>query len=243
MPILVGIDGTDDSWILNDKRNDRYDVDFEKSFVRKLCKGTGKRQYFRGPLADGGYLWQAINEGVTFIRNQKRIYPNETVLLTGYSRGALGAIVIAKKLKELNIKVRALMMFDCVDRHIAHDADVIPDNVEYVCHVIRNPKARSRATFGNDGMRFNPRTTNFPQATMFMCTHGGMGGVPWKVPPGGNPNDFIDEGTLEALASPVRSEPVWTSTTQVTYAEDAAVSEMVWQHVQPFLLKHGFFIV
>jgi Thioesterase domain len=240
MPILVGIDGTDDSWRLTDERNARYDRNFANSFVRRLCAGKNNGRYYRGPLADGGYLHIAINEGVTFIQSKKRSFPNEPVLLTGYSRGALGAVVIAQRLKDLNIQVKALMMFDCVDRHVAYDADVIPDNVEFVCHVIRNPAARSRATFGNDGMNYNPRTTNFPRATMFMCTHGGMGGVPWTVPAGGNPNDFIDEGTMEALASPVRNEPVWTYRTNVTYAQDAAESQRVWRHVQPFLNTHGF---
>lgn len=241
MPILVGIDGTDDSWRLNAARNARYDAAFAKSFVRQLCPDNkNNAKYYRGPLADGGYLHVAINEGVEFIRTRKRALPNEQVLLTGYSRGALGAVVIAKRLKDLNIKVRALMMFDCVDRHVAFDADVIPDNVEYVCHVIRNPAARSRATFGNDGMRYNPRTTNYPTATMFMCTHGGMGGVPWT---GGAADELIDEGTAEALASPVRMEPVWTYRTNVTYERDAAESRRVWDHVQPFLTTHGFFRV
>lgn len=241
MGILVGIDGTDDSWILNEERNRRYDHDFENSFVRKLCHGKTNGRYYRGPLADGGYLWQSVDGGVDFIKTKKSVLPDEPVLLTGYSRGALGVVVIAQRLKDLNIKVRALMMFDCVDRHVAYDASVIPDNVEFVCHVIRNPAARSRATFGNDGMKYNPRTTNYPQATMYMCTHGGMGGCPWVIPKGGDANDLIDEGTAEALASPVRNEPFWTYKTNVTYAQDKAISRDVWTDVQPFLTTHGFF--
>ncbi len=243
MPILVGIDGTDDSWRLTDARNERYDKAFKNSFVRWLCAKKTNGIYYRGPLADGGYLWQSINGGVEFIQTKRRTLPDEPILLTGYSRGALGAVVIAKKLNDLNIKVKALMMFDCVDRHIAHDAAVIPDNVEFVCHVIRNPAARSRATFGNDGMQYNPRTTNYPQATMFMCTHGGMGGCPWPVPEGGDVNDFIDEGFAEDYFSPVRTGPVWNYHTNVTYAQDAAVSKQVWGHVQPFLNTHGFYKV
>ncbi len=240
MPILVGIDGTDDSWRMTAERNARYDRNFANSFVSRLCRGKSNGRYYRGPLVDGSFLYVGINEGVRFIQRKKRVKPNEPVLLTGYSRGGLGAVVIAKKLKNLNINVSALMLFDCVDRHPGFDADVIPDNVANVCHVIRDPRARSRATFGNDGLRYHPRSTNFPRATMFMCTHGGMGGVPWRVPDGAKETDFIDEGNAEAFASPVRMEPVWTYRTRITYAQDARVSEQVWRHVQPFLTTHGF---
>ena len=243
MPILVGVDGTDDSWNLNDARNTRYDKAFAKSFVSLLCKNKGNGKYFRGPLADGGYLWQSINGGVSFIAEKKRQRKDDTVLLTGYSRGALAAVAIAKKLKQQNIKVKALMMFDCVDRDMVNDAEIIPDNVENVCHVIRNPAARSRATFGNDGMKYYPNSTKYEGPTMFMCTHGGMGGVPWEMPKGGNPNDFIDEGAAEAWFSPVRREPVWTYRTNVTYAQDEKISKDVWGHVQTFLRTQGYFNV
>jgi pimeloyl-ACP methyl ester carboxylesterase len=243
MPILVGIDGTDDSWVLNEARNARYDKAFAKSFVSTLCKKKGNAKYFRGPLADGGYLWQSINEGAAFIVEKKRIKKDEPVLLTGYSRGALAAICVAKKLKEEKIKVKALMMFDCVDRDMANDAEVVPDNVENVCHVIRNPAARSRATFGNDGMKYFPNSTKYLTPTMFMCTHGGMGGVPWEMKKGGDPNEFIDEGAAEAWFSPVRNGPVWKYRTNVTYAQDVEVSKDVWAHVQSFLRTHGYFSV
>ncbi len=244
MPILVGIDGTDDSWSLTTARNARYDRDFEKSFVSRLCKGKSNGHYYRGPLADGGYLWQAIEGGVAFIKQKKQQMPNEPVLLTGYSRGALGAVVVAKKLKALNINVQALMMFDCVDRDMANDAEIVPDNVKFVRHVIRNPAAQSRATFGNDGMKYNPSTTNYPPAVMYMCTHGGMGGVPWNAEKDGKkPSDLIDEGAAEAWGSPVRRGPVWSYTTRVTYSNDKLVSDQVWAQCQNFLNTHGFFSV
>jgi hypothetical protein len=147
--------------------------------------------------------------------------------------------VIAKELKNLGINVKALMMFDCVDRHAAYDAETIPNNVENVMHVIRDPAARSRMTFGNDGMTYiSP--TNYLPIRKFKCTHGGMGGCPWKVPDGGDPNDLVDEGSGEALFSPVRNGPVWEYTTNVSYAEDKAVSKIVRQHVDSFLRQYGF---
>jgi hypothetical protein len=149
------------------------------------------------------------------------------------------------------------MMFDCVDRHVAFDADVVPNNVENVCHVIRNPAGRSRLSFGNDGMRYTAPTNYIQPVMMFMCTHGGMGGTPWKVPAGKASTDFIDEGALEASVS--APAPSWQITdllpgvrtareiqavreyrTNITYRQDAEVSANIWNHVQPFLRTHSF---
>lgn len=239
MSILVGIDGTGEAIVPGADRDTAYDRAFANSFVRRICNANPTSRYFRGPVALGGGLVDAITAGALFVQQRRRITPNEPVVLTGYSRGAAGAVCVAKELKKSNIPVRALMLFDCVDRHGFTDAETIPNNVGFVCHVIRNPAARSRMTFGNDGMRYVPPTV-YPQATMFMCTHGGMGGTPWTVPAGKTPNDFIDEGTLEALMSPTRMEPVWTYRTNVTYAQDERVSREIWQFVQPFLRTHGF---
>ena len=240
MPIVAGIDGTgpnDDA-----EYREAFEPDRVKgklgSFVYRLCKREG-RYYRRGPNAVGWGLSSAVDDGVAFVVNKRRIFPNEPILLTGYSRGAAGAVVMAKELKKKGIQVRALLLFDCVDRQINMDASVIPNNVGFVQHVIRNPAARSRMTFGNDGLSYYPPTV-FPVATMFMCTHGGMGGTPWDIPAGKNSHDFVDEGTAEALASPVRFGPFWNYHTNVTYEQDKTVSARVWQFVQPFILTHGY---
>ena len=243
MPILVGIDGTSGGMIYNSRsRNAEYDRDFAKSFVRRLCFKKRDAAYIRGPIGPGGGLPEGIAEGLAFIKSKRPAMPNEPILLTGYSRGALGVVVIAKELKKMGINVKALMMFDCVDRHLAYDAEVIPNNVENVLHVIRDPAARSRMTFGNDGLKYN-HPTKYEPLRKFLCTHGGMGGTPWKVPDGGNIYDYVDEGTGEALLSPVRNGPVWEYHTNVTYAQDSVVSERVWDYAQPFLRAQGFLSV
>lgn len=201
MPIIVGIDGTDDSWFFTDARARSYDIAFANSFVRKIAQEQPNGLYLRGPVSDGRGLYVAISNAVSFIQAHKRSLPNEPILLTGYSRGALGVVVVAKRLKAVNIPVKALMMFDCVDRDITYDAAVIPDNVANVCHVIRDPAGKSRLTFGNDGLSYHPSSTNYIPIKKFMCTHGGMGGVPWVCPNGGNRNDYIDEGAAEGYGS------------------------------------------
>lgn len=137
MPILVGIDGTGGDVNPGRARDERYDQAFADSFVSRLCKNKPNAQYNRGPVALGGGLPEAIESGLNFIAQKRRtLGNNEPILLTGYSRGALGVMVIAQRLQRQNINVRAALLFDCVDRHLAYDASVIPNNVGFVHHVI-----------------------------------------------------------------------------------------------------------
>ena len=239
MPILVGIDGTGSECAPGTERDARYDTAFANSFVRRICRGKANARYIRGPVMLGGGVVEGISEALSFIETKHRQMPNEPILLTGYSRGAAEMVAVAQRLHYLKIKVKALMLFDCVDRSLDMNASVVPNNVENVRHVIRNPATRSRATFGNAGMRYSA-PTKYPPTTMFMCTHGGMGGTPWALPKDKKSNDFINEGAAEAWFSPVRNGPVWTYRTNVTYAQDAAVSATIWAQVQPFLAAHGF---
>jgi hypothetical protein len=230
MPIVVGIDGTGGGVNPGAARDRRYDEDFRDSFVRRITRGDHNKRYFRGPVTLGGGLVEAISQAYRFIRDRREaVGTSEPILLTGYSRGAAGVVSLAKDLEDDNINVRAMMLFDCVDRHIAIDADIIPRNVENVYHVIRDSRTASRESFDNDGLRYYPVYTNYPPAVAFMCTHGGMGGTPWRMPVGASPNDFIDEGGTDGM-------------TRVTYAQDARISGDVWRHVQPFLLRHQFIV-
>jgi len=238
MAIVVGIDGTGSAFLPGSGRDKEYDVAFANSFVRQICNKTqGKKQYFRGPVALGGGLVDAINQGCSFIKSKYQQSP-EPVLLTGYSRGAAGSVALAKKLKGVGIPVQAIMLFDCVDRHVVIDAEIIPDTVGNVLHVIRDPAASSRESFGNDGLSYHKGKTNYGigpgdngTAYKFMCTHGGMGGCPWKPEPGQSPNDFINEGFGAGW---------YDGATKITFAQDQTVSAQVWAFCVPFLQRHGF---
>lgn len=231
MPILVGIDGTGGGTFPTAARDRRYDEEFADSFVSKLCKRKPWAQYNRGPVTFGGGLDIAIRDGSRFIEEKRRqMGTNQPILLTGYSRGALGVLVIAQRLQRQNIRVKAALLFDCVDRHLDYDAEVVPNNIDHVLHLIRNPDAKSRHSFGNDAMSYR-QPTKYEGPFMFMCTHGGMGGTPWQIPEGGNGNDLIDEGAIE--------QP-YNRTTAISYNEDARVSGEVWQFAQGFIRTHGF---
>jgi len=227
MAIVVGIDGTGSAFLPGSGRDREYDVAFANSFVTRIARNGGpNKAYFRGPVALGGGLPEAIEGGLRFIRARRAARVMDPIVLTGYSRGAAGVGSMAARLQRERIDVRALLLFDCVDRHLAIDAEEIPNNVGFVYHVIRDPRSGSRESFGNDGMRYRAPTV-FPTAYSFMCTHGGMGGCPWTPGPGQRLTDRINEGGMDGA-------------TNITFAQDASVSMQVWQHCVPFMRTHGF---
>ncbi len=227
MAIIVGIDGTGSAVVPGATRDAEYDRTFANSFVKRICgSGGANKKYFRGPVALGGGLMDAIDGGVNFITQRQRAGVTEPVLLTGYSRGAAGVVSLAKRLQRQRINVRAMLLFDCVDRHLFIDADEIPNNVGFVHHVVRDRRSGSRESFDNDAMRYRPPTV-YPAAYAFMCTHGGMGGQPWTVPAGTPASALIDEGGVDGM-------------TNISYANDALVSAQVWAYCQTFMRTHGF---
>jgi hypothetical protein len=253
MSILVGIDGTSGDIRDYSGRNASYDDTFRDSFVRRLCKPaepdmpTPNKIYLRGPTLPGQNMVDASREGHNFIHRKRR--GNEPILLTGYSRGAAGVVDIAQRLQRRRIPVKAMLLFDCVDRHALVDSSVIPDNVEHVLHVLRSPLSRSRESFGNSA-RISKRPDRYREENFFHCTHAGMGGVPWTAPVGQSPNDFIVEpGETEfnilTRGLPLRLRDLIVEgrfgvRTNVTYVQDAVVSPIVWFYVLPFIIEHGF---
>ncbi len=223
MAILFGIDGTGAT------KDQKYREDTADSFVRRLCERgpVVVKGYERGPTTVGFKMLHAIRTGVEFIKTQRAAGNNDPIILTGHSRGAAGVVVVAERLKGDGINVEALMLFDCVDRHISIDASVIPNNVANVLHIRRHRSARSRESFGNDGTRWNA-PTNYEER-FFVGTHGSMGGTYWKpkVQDGEKLTDIVNEGFPDGR-------------TAVTFAQDKACSEAIWANVQPFLRAHGF---
>lgn len=226
MAILFGIDGTGAT------NDNKYRENTADSFVRRLCEQgpVAVKSYERGPTTVGFKMMHAIRAGVRFIKTQRAAGNDEPILLTGHSRGAAGVVVVAERLQEDGIDVHALMLFDCVDRHIFIDASVIPNNVGKVLHIRRDRMARSRESFGNDGTRWNP-PTNYEER-FFVGTHGAMGGTFWK--PEGNPppsdkswGEIVDEGFPDGK-------------TRVTFAQDKNCSEAIWANALPFLRDNGF---
>jgi hypothetical protein len=223
MAILLGIDGT------GAHADSEYRRDFAHSFVHRICSQSRSRlkRYDRGPDAGGGGLYGTANRGTLFIIQSNAAHPDEPVLLTGYSRGGAGVIQVAKWLGEIGIQVEAMILFDAVDRdRELSDCSRIPTNVAHVVHARRNIGVTySRPSFGNCGLQFTYPPTHYVQR-LFSCTHGGVGGTPWT---GGRPSDLISE-----------SWELESDHTLVSYAQDQAVSPLVWLWVQPYLSRFGF---
>lgn len=111
------------------------------------------------------------------------------VFIAGYSRGGAAAINASKLLNESKISVDCLLLFDAVDMTVGLDAQYIPNNVKYCFHATRHPATRSRSSWGNCGTQYDTSKTKYTNK-MFFCTHGAMGGMPWKS---GNSKGFIEE--------------------------------------------------
>ena len=220
--ILVGIDGTGAFF------DSTYAKEMANSFVNRLAGKAGDNTgYWRGPITPGGGLTDAINQAFHFIEQKvKSTRGLRSVILTGYSRGATGVVVIASKLQKIGIEVDAMLLFDCVDMHLFFDAETIPQNVRNALHLTRQAEAGSRTGWGNDAIFYYPEHTKLDRWS-YLCTHGAMGGVP-SVPSGDETGSSLvkEFGTI--------------GTTNVTYNDDAKTSAVIWADVQPFCLQHGF---
>ncbi len=87
---------------------------------------------------------------------------------------------------ELNKNIKCIALFDAVDRALFIDTDVIPKNVKMAYHALRSPIAGSRRSFGNTGTSHELGGAHYQQRH-FLCTHAGMGGIPWT---GDHPTEF-----------------------------------------------------
>lgn len=202
-PILIfgGVDGTS---IENDTN---YAEVFRDSNVRRtfLNWSYGPKAYRRGPNVLDNRADISTAESARAIRDHVIEYwgpyrrapvHGKAVFLAGYSRGGAAVIETSKFLKERDIPVECLILFDPVDRSFGvgsiFNNTPIPDNVRNVIHIIRSPDAESRVSFGNCGTKRESWTkTKGPAPVEFLGTHAAMGGTLWPDPPDGQK---IDEG-------------------------------------------------
>jgi hypothetical protein len=180
MILLAGIDGTGTS------DDAAYTTEFANSFVRvltRIWRADGPAFYQRGPSELGIETRQLAYRAAGFIIHQltprKAMNQRTGVFLVGYSRGAAALLDTCRQLQERNIGVDCLLMFDAVDRTGEVDGDLIPPNVRVCFHAIRDPMTLSRSWFGNCGRQRESLATGYNEK-MFFCTHGALGGTPWK---------------------------------------------------------------
>ena len=209
--ILGGIDGTGDS------DDGVYANNFAASNVTKLCGNAGSFSisgYLRGPAWHGSSTQGKANAITGWIEQQIKAHQKlnaggtgvqiaqPKVFLTGYSRGGAAVINAAHQLKRKGVEVHCMLLFDAVDRSTMGDTDEIPNNVNWVFHAMRDPRAGSRESFGNCGTKAAPGVTYYSK--QFFCTHGGMGGTPW--------DKAGDSGKIEEMSTGAKTGVVAAGT-------------------------------
>jgi hypothetical protein len=239
MDLFLGIDGSGPG---DDKE---YTTAFSDSFVKRLW-GRGyfnKAGYERGPgmmgsetraLVNTGRAW--VTDAIDDLNRHKTPY---RLFLSGYSRGGAAVTEIAFELKGRGIKVHGMFLFDAVDQSALTNADVVPSNVKYCYHAMRNPAAGSREFFGNcatsaaGGVVFDKQT--------FWCTHGAMGGTPWakgnkaggaKIEEMSNSEKIgamIGAGAIPIIGGVAQRAVHQNDYTNVTYDQEAAAGPNIWK--------------
>jgi len=190
MLIFAGIDGTGPS------DNIAYMREFRTSHVSVLARnwgGSGPSMYLRGP-SDLGFQTRDLADGATaFVEaqvTQARAQKQRTgVFLAGYSRGGAAMLNACAQLYFKNIVVDCLLLFDAVDRTNTVSTNVVAGNVRACYHALRDPYTFSRGWFGNCGRATHSGATQYRERD-FHCTHGAVGGLPWKT---GNSSGAVEE--------------------------------------------------
>jgi len=243
--VLAAVDGTGPF-------SDRdYETAFQSSHVNKLCNSNSFQKSFRrrGPSADGVKTDNKARELLTELLDFKNCQAEDVdIFLTGYSRGGAAVIHLAHLLKEKGIPVRAMYLFDAVDRTLERFNTTIPRNVEVCYHALRDPRANSRKWFDNCGTTPSVSTTRMHMKTFF-GTHGAIGGLPQTKT---DEKGFVVEDLLKERSKSQRSAPVTRGSsalfaydllqehtrtqTAVTAAQNRMASEDVWNWMRSNVL-------
>lgn len=180
--MFIGVDGSSDS--LGIQSAAEYERAYRNSFVKELYVTTRHqhKRYIHGPdlFSIGREVVRVSGEVVDHIRHIMETTGDRTIVMAGHSRGGAVCIHAARRMQRepwaAYLTIRCLALFDAVDRDMATDTEVIPDNVENAFHAVRDPEAGSRPLFGNAGISAEV-LVQFTRKH-FMTTHTGVGGVP-----------------------------------------------------------------
>ncbi len=177
-----------------------------RSFCYQLSLNVPNAYYWEGPGNLGVSTRSKANQAFKWIHDSMKVNPREPVYLAGYSRGGATVIQLAKFLCETTaqqprIIVRAMFLFDPVDRDPALSGDGIPENVRN-CYVIfrdrhcevKNVSWKPNWGYGESGdldvyarkwmgncvvKPDDAGKTNVETKVIEQASHGAVGGVPW----------------------------------------------------------------
>ncbi len=114
--MLYIIDGT------GPEADAEYNADMERGFCAKIATQFPDSIYLRGPTLSGKTTFQIADIMFQFIMDDHRKNPGASIVLVGHSRGGSACIRVARRLKQHNIKVRAMLLFDAVRRALQKPA-------------------------------------------------------------------------------------------------------------------------
>jgi hypothetical protein len=170
--------------IIIDGTGDYSDEAYEISMAGGFCKQVAKRSsgyYHRGPVPDGNDTYKIADDMMdTYLSDGLKA--GEDLYLVGHSRGGAAVIYIAQQLKLRKIPVRAMFLYDAVDRVVAMgpkelivslltkglvstaailavkqaglpDVSTVPENVRFCYHARRDTKDKSISRYFEAGLK------------------------------------------------------------------------------------------
>ncbi len=262
--VLVGIDGTGSS------DDSSYASAYQHSFVNEIYDRSRvkNKYYFRGPSLLGferkalkTILDATLSGGQSFANPRRKF----KILLMGWSRGGAACIHIAKELQRYNIDVKAMLLFDPVDRDLALSTGRVPNNVKDALTIVRRPETGSWESFGYaiDNIDFNntsryQHSSNHSIVTIF-GTHAAIGGVVGPkegyaavetrgqgklymgdasmADPYGISRDYVQ---AKAYFGQENDMHVKMLTSHVSFDDDLKARKLVKHEIKGFLSKHGY---
>ena len=171
--MLVAIDGT------GELSPTLYYQNNHNSLIAQLVRETRQnpKKYVAGPTLDGDSCFSAAWAIALDIKRTVGA-DRGPVFLAGHSRGGAICIAVAGLLRQDNILVECMMLFDAVNRSLSLNAATIPGNVKYAYHAMRNDVVGSRPWFGHCGTSIE--SPGVLVTYRFNATHAGVGGTPWS---------------------------------------------------------------
>lgn len=116
--------------------NADYSAEMAGSFCQQLAKEAGATAFYkRGPSLFGLEVLPIARDVVDEIN--KRVGWTDPIFLCGYSRGGCTVMEVAKLIRHREVK--AMFLFDAVDRCLLPQDDKISGNVRQVYYAKRNP--------------------------------------------------------------------------------------------------------
>jgi len=168
--MFIGVDGTGESNDFQYQENNRI------SLISQLVRATGG-MYFRGPSIAGSATHGISMNVVHWILSHRARFKGP-LFMAGHSRGGAICILAARQLKLRGVTVECMLLLDAVDRAPTGSAGIIPSNVKYAYHAMRNDEIGSRPLFGHCGTAIERPGKLVKLA--FNGTHAAIGGTPWS---------------------------------------------------------------